>query len=151
MACGLFDFPDQVLNMCLLQWKDGVLTTGLPGNSLPGVFTRSHPSTSFIDTARVHCSHCSPAFPELRLPFLPLGPHKWLFPLELFVLIVLDNRCPQTSVHLPMEWSSCCWVYKNWGSSVRWNLPSGLTSGLVEVWFTVLMVLAVRALGDHWL
>ena len=34
MACGLFDFPDQVLNMCLLQWKDGVLTTGPPGKSL---------------------------------------------------------------------------------------------------------------------
>ena len=27
------NFPDQVSNLCLLQWKLGVLTTGLPGKS----------------------------------------------------------------------------------------------------------------------
>ena len=27
------NFPDQVLNLCLLQWKLGVLTTRLPGKS----------------------------------------------------------------------------------------------------------------------
>ena len=31
-------FPDQGLNLCPLQWKCGVLTTGPPGKSLTGVF-----------------------------------------------------------------------------------------------------------------
>ena len=30
-------FPDQVSNPCLLQWKHGVLTTGPPGKSLVGL------------------------------------------------------------------------------------------------------------------
>ena len=39
---------------------------------LPGLT----PSTSLRGSARVRCSRCSPAFPELRLPFLPLGPQN---------------------------------------------------------------------------
>ena len=31
--CGMWNFPDQGLNPCPLQWKRGILTTGTPGKS----------------------------------------------------------------------------------------------------------------------
>ena len=40
MACGIL-VPDQGWNPCPLQWKCGVLTTGLPGNSPPIFFNLS--------------------------------------------------------------------------------------------------------------
>ena len=33
VACGILEFPNQAWNPGLLQWKQGVLTTGPPGKS----------------------------------------------------------------------------------------------------------------------
>lgn len=63
-------FPRQGLNRCPLHWKCGVLTTGLPGTSLPA---------SFLDfphgeTEAQSGSLATADTPLLYLPYTPLGP-----------------------------------------------------------------------------
>ena len=46
--CAACSFPDQGSNLCPLQWKHGVLTTGPPGNSLSSSFHKLPLSAIFL-------------------------------------------------------------------------------------------------------
>ena len=52
-------FPEQGLNPHPQQWKCGVLTTGLGGNSLRAVFKPFSASLSFTSITHLHKSLCS--------------------------------------------------------------------------------------------